>query len=77
MKKQLYTVITFAKINTRRFFRDKMAIFFSVGFPLIFLFVFGNLYGNNSNMAFSVAIINKSDSAFSKQFVDSISGQRY
>lgn len=76
MKKQFYTVLTFAKINTKRFFRDKMAIFFSVGFPLIFLFVFGNLYGNNSSMSFSVAIINKSDSTFAEQFVDSIKGQK-
>ncbi|NTW61305.1 ABC transporter permease [Candidatus Saccharibacteria bacterium] len=70
MKKPFFTVITFAKINTRRFFRDKMAIFFSVIFPLIFLAIFGMLYNNNNNVSFRVAVINESDSAFSKQFVE-------
>jgi ABC-2 type transport system permease protein len=71
MKKSIYTVLTFAKINTKRFFRDKLAIFFSIGFPLIFLFVFGSLYGNNSSVSFNVAIINQSDSSFAKDFVKS------
>lgn len=70
MKKSLFTVFTFAKINTKRFFRDRMALFFSIGFPLIFLFVFGNLYGNNSSLSFNVAIINNSNTEIAKQFVD-------
>ena len=45
MKRSLYTVWVFFRINTRRFFRDKLAIFFTVVFPLIFLFVFGGLNG--------------------------------
>jgi hypothetical protein len=43
MNKSFYTVATFVRINTRRFFRDKTALFFTIGFPLIFLFVFGGL----------------------------------
>ncbi len=70
LKKQWYTVGTFVRINTKRFFRDKTAIFFSVGFPLIFLFVFGNLNsGSNTNLSFNVALINQSDSSFAKDFV--------
>jgi len=76
MKKSMYTVLTFAKINTKRFFRDKLAIFFSIGFPLIFLFVFGNLYGNSSSLSFNVAIINNSDSAFSKTFTEALGKQK-
>lgn len=68
-KKQWYTVGTFVRINTKRFFRDKTAIFFSVGFPLIFLFVFGNLNsGSNTSLSFNVALINQSDSSFAKDF---------
>ncbi len=70
MQRKLYTVNTFVKINTRRFFRDKTAIFFTVLFPLIFLFVFGGIFGKDSGTSFKVAIINHSDSTFSKQFVD-------
>lgn len=76
MKKSLFTVITFAKINTRRFFRDKTALFFSIGFPLIFLFVFGGLYSNNSSLTFNVALINQSNSAFAKDFVKSASSSK-
>lgn len=71
MKNKMYTVLTFAKINTKRFFRDKLAIFFSIGFPLIFLFVFGALYSNNTNLSFNVAIISESDSVIAKEFTKS------
>jgi len=60
----------FAKLNTRRFFRDKTAIFFTVAFPLIFLFVFGGIFGGkNNDTSFKVAVINESNSAFAKKFV--------
>ncbi len=75
-KKSFQTVLTFARINTKRFFRDKMAIFFSVGFPLIFLFIFGSLYSNNSSLSFNVAVINNSDSAFSKEFVKNLADSK-
>ena len=69
LAKQWYTVATFVRINTKRFFRDKTAIFFSIGFPLIFLFVFGGLNSNSSNVSFNVAVINESQSSFAKDFV--------
>ena len=69
MNRSLYTVRTFVKINTKRFFRDKLALFFSIGFPLIFLFVFGSLNSGNNEISFKVALINQSDSSFAKEFV--------
>ena len=69
MKRSFYTVKTFVKINTRRFFRDKLAIFFTIGFPLIFLFVFGGLNSGSGNISLNVALINQSDSTFAKEFV--------
>lgn len=76
MQKSFYTIITFAKINTKRFFRDRMSIFFGILFPLIFLFVFGGIFGNNSSATFHVALINQSNSAFSKQFVAQLQKQK-
>lgn len=67
--KSLYTVLTFVRINTKRFFRDRLALFFTIIFPLIFLFVFGGLNGGNGDVSFNVAIINNSDSTFAKEFV--------
>lgn len=68
MKRSFYTVRTFVRINTKRVFRDPLAIFFSVVFPLIFLFVFGSLNSGSGNISFKVALINESDSSFSKDF---------
>ncbi|MDB5184949.1 MAG: type transporter [Candidatus Saccharibacteria bacterium] len=73
MNKQLFTVWTFTRINTKRFFRDKLAIFFSILFPLIFLFVFGGLSGGGDNgVSFNVAVLNQSGSQYSKQFVSQL-----
>ncbi|HEU5121455.1 MAG TPA: ABC transporter permease [Candidatus Saccharimonadales bacterium] len=69
LKKSLYTVGVFVKINTKRFFRDKLALFFGMGFPLIFLFVFGSLNSGPQDLSFDVALINESNSSFSKEFV--------
>lgn len=69
MKKSLYTVGVFVRVNTKRFFRDKLALFFGIGFPILFLFVFGSLNSGNKDVSFNVALINQSDSSFSKDFV--------
>lgn len=70
LRKQLFTVGVFARSSTRRFFRDRLALFFTVVFPLIFLFVFGSLNsGSGSNVSFNVAIINHSTSQFASDFV--------
>jgi ABC-2 type transport system permease protein len=71
-QRKLYTVYVFAKINTRRYFRDKTAIFFTVAFPLILLFVFGGIFGHSSGTSFNVALIGDPQSAYAKQFVHEI-----
>lgn len=72
MYKKILPIITFAKIDIRRLFRDKVAIFFTFVFPLIFLFVFGGLFGKNNDISFNIALINQSESEFSKNFVNEI-----
>jgi ABC-2 type transport system permease protein len=72
IKQQLRTVFIFTKLSTRRFFRDRLAQFFAILFPLIFLFVFGSLSSGGDNVSFNVALINNSRSSFSKQFVQQI-----
>ncbi len=76
MKKQLYTVGVFSKLNTRRFFRDRLALFFGILFPLIFLFVFGSISSGGGETSFNVAVVNQSDSAFSKQYVKQLGGNK-
>ncbi len=69
LKKEWYTVSTFAKIETKRTLRDKVALFFTFIFPLIFLFVFGGLFGGDNKVSFKVAVLNDSKTDFSKNFV--------
>jgi ABC-2 type transport system permease protein len=72
VNKSLFTVLTFVRINTKRFFRDRLAIFFTVVFPLIFLFVFGSFSSGGGGVSFRVALINESDSSFAKTFAEQI-----
>lgn len=77
MKRQLWTVYVFTKLNSRRFFRDRLAIFFTVLFPLIFLFVFGSFTANDKgNVSFKVALINQSKTVTAKQFNDQIKASK-
>jgi ABC-2 type transport system permease protein len=59
-----------AKAQIIRAFRDKSALFFTLLFPLIFLFVFGSLYQNDSGVKFTVAVIDHSGSEISKRVVE-------
>lgn len=68
LKQQLRTVVVFTKLSTKRFFRDRLAQFFSILFPLIFLFVFGSLNSGSGNVTFSVAVLNESKTSIATKF---------
>jgi ABC-2 type transport system permease protein len=68
MKKKWYTVGVFARLSTRRFFRDRLALFFGVLFPLIFLFVFGGIFGHSSGTSFKVAFLDNSTTPAAQSF---------
>ncbi len=72
MKKAFLPVFTFAKIDIRRLFRDKVGIFFVFIFPLIFLIIFGSIFGSDDNVSFRVALLNESNSQFSQEFVKQV-----
>ena len=74
-KRPFYTVFTFAKLNTKRYFRDKTAIFFTVLFPLIFLFIFGGIFGKSGDVSFRIALINESTNQVATTFVDTAKEQ--
>jgi ABC-2 type transport system permease protein len=76
LPKSLLPVKVFAKVAIRRTFRDKTALFFTFAFPLIFLFVFGGIFGHSSGTSFKVAVINESQSSYAKQLVDQINGSK-
>jgi ABC-2 type transport system permease protein len=75
-QKKMYTVLVFTKLSTRRFFRDRLALFFTILFPLLFLFVFGSLTSGGNKLSFKVAILNQSGSHYSSVFVQQIESQK-
>lgn len=67
--KYFFTILTAAKIFTRRYLRDRTALFFTIVFPLIFLIIFGSLFGKN-NVTLSVDVINQSNYKISHSFIE-------
>lgn len=67
-QKAILPIATFVRIDVKRLFRDKVAIFFVFVFPLIFLIIFGSIFRNDSAPSFRVAILNHSDTQFARQF---------
>lgn len=74
-KQKLNTVWVFFIINMRRLFRDRLAMFFTFLFPLIFLFVFGS-FAKNSSTNFHVALINQSQSSFARHYVSQLKSNK-
>jgi hypothetical protein len=52
LRKSLLPISTFVRIDVKRLFRDKVAIFFVFVFPLIFLFIFGSVFRGNDSISF-------------------------
>ena len=68
MKKYWIGIFGQVRAQQKRFVRDKMALFFTFLFPLIFLLVFGSVFSNDST-SFNIAIVNNSQTEFAKSFV--------
>lgn len=67
--RSLKIIRTLSRFFLRRYLRDKTALFFTFVFPVVFLVVFG-LLNRNSSPSFSVAIINNSETAVARTFVE-------
>ncbi len=77
MKTYFNTIFKLATYLTKAFTRDKVALFFTFVFPLIFLLVFGALNRNDNGVSFDVAVINNSNSQFAKNFVEQSQNSEY
>lgn len=67
--------LVFAWTQIKRFFRDPVALFFTLAFPLLFLFVFGSIFRNDSDISFDVAIFNHSETRFAEQFIEGMKSE--
>lgn len=71
MSKSFYTIKIFSKISIRRYFRDRVAIFFTVIFPLIFLLIFGSLT-KSGGVTFHIGLIDQSSTGFARMLSSNI-----
>ena len=67
-KQNLLPITTYVRIDVKRLFRDKVAIFFVFGFPLLFLVIFGSIFGGDNDISFRVGLLNQSDTKFAAEF---------
>ncbi len=72
MKRYFSGIFGVVRAYGLRFWRDKVALFFTFLFPLMFLLVFGSIFGN-SDMNFDIVLIDDAKNKFSKQFVEQAS----
>lgn len=63
-------ILTYAKMSIKRMLRDKTALFFVFLFPVIFLMVFGLIFKGNGGGTFTVAVFNRSNTSYAKDFVE-------
>lgn len=52
MRRRVYTIWKMTVIETKLFLREPMAAFFTIAFPLMMLFLFGAIYGNEPTELF-------------------------
>jgi len=71
----LFTIWTFARVSIKRYFRDRVALFFTVLFPLIFLLIFGS-FSKGGDVSFHVGLINQSHTQFAQQFDKNIQNSK-
>ncbi len=71
-KRYLYTTWRLTVLFTRRYFRSRTAIFFSVLFPLILLVIFGGIFGKTGGSKPQVTIIDQAHSQFSGSFTKTL-----
>ncbi len=76
IKRYFFTTWAMTVLLTRRYMRSKTALFFSILFPLILLFVFGGLFGSSNGTTFKVAVIDDAHTSFSQQYVGQISKEK-
>lgn len=72
LQKVFLPVTTFVRIDIKRLFRDKVAIFFVFFFPLIFLVIFGSIFSGGGGINFRIALLNNSDTEFAAKFEEEI-----
>jgi len=58
--------------NFKQFFRDKTAVFFTFAFPLIFIVLFGWVFGGAENVSYEIGLVNNDESPVGGQIAGAL-----
>ncbi|MEK6220918.1 MAG: ABC transporter permease [Chloroflexota bacterium] len=57
--------------NVKEFFRDRMAVFWTLAFPITFIFLFGTIFsGIEGNLSFDIGVVNKDNNQAGKELIE-------
>ena len=76
MKRYLSILFSLTGTLMKRYFRDRTAMFFTIFFPLVLLFVFGSIFRGSASPTFNIGIINHATTPFATQFVDQVTNTK-
>jgi ABC-2 type transport system permease protein len=71
-RKTFLPITTFVPMDIKRQSRDKVVLFFTFIFPLLFLAIFGSIFSGNDSVSFRVALLNQSESETATLLADEI-----
>ena len=58
--------------NTREFTRDRAALFWTFAFPLLFILIFGLVFGRDSGTQYEVGLVNEDSSPQASVLVETL-----
>ena len=66
----MHPLLPLTRANVRSFVRDRTALFWTIAFPVIFIVLFGTLFGGSGNPTYSVGWVDLDNSPASAQLKD-------
>ena len=64
------TIIQLYIASMKEFMRDRMAIFWTLGFPVMFILIFGVVFSGGDDISFPVALVNLDDGPIGSELVN-------
>jgi ABC-2 type transport system permease protein len=71
------TITSLYLANVKEFVRDRAALFWTFAFPLIFIVLFGLIYGNSGSVSFNVVLIDHDQTTASQHLVQAFKQVQY
>jgi len=72
MKSKILAITAIMHKDFKLLFKDKMAVFFTFVFPLIFAFFFGSIIGGGASKGLKVAVTDLDGTPSSQSFVEQL-----